>query len=191
MKSEIKVMRDGGVIYEGRDAIELFRAATLKTALKLLSVGITPTHGFTMKRSLELTAQYTGQKYKRTEVQRAIADLTVWIETMKSAIPVEVETECNWKLLYPGVSVGALSDIFLDSDPRPAREQANERYIGGWFPTKGLTLRNDLLISKYKEDPPLRLVAWTMLRKEKLMLFEAEYVAVVQKDGSYEIARMD
>jgi hypothetical protein len=44
-----------------------------------------------MTGTLKLVKRYTGKTYKRTEVERAIADLTIWIETMKSAIPVVEE----------------------------------------------------------------------------------------------------
>jgi hypothetical protein len=86
--SSIRVGR-GGVTFAGRDATELFRVATLKSALGLLEKGIMPTRGFTKTKALAMAGQYTGQTYKRNEIERARADLTVWIETMKSALPVE------------------------------------------------------------------------------------------------------
>jgi hypothetical protein len=43
----------------------------------------------TKTKALAMVAAYTGQTYRRTEIERARADLTVWIETMKSAIPIE------------------------------------------------------------------------------------------------------
>jgi hypothetical protein len=78
----------GSTSFVGPDATELFRAATLRSALGLLSHGIAPTRGLTMTKALAMVERYTGQKYKRTESERAKSDLTVWIETMKSAIPV-------------------------------------------------------------------------------------------------------
>jgi hypothetical protein len=82
---------NGGTMFAGKDAVELFRVATLKSALGLLKAGITPTRGLTGKKALAMCEQYTGQKYKRGEYDRARQDLTVWIETMKSAISVEVK----------------------------------------------------------------------------------------------------
>lgn len=87
MQSEI-ITGSGGTMFAGPDAVELFRAATLKAALRLLKVGIKPTRGLTLTKALAMVTPYTGQTYKRGEVAKAIADLTVWIETMKSAIPV-------------------------------------------------------------------------------------------------------
>jgi hypothetical protein len=90
-ESSITVFKGGGMSFSGPDAVELFRAATLKSALGLLSKGIRPTRGLTMTKALKMVTEYTGQTYKRSvaEAERARTDLTVWIETMKSAIPVE------------------------------------------------------------------------------------------------------
>lgn len=76
--------------FVGKDAVMLYQAAVLMSSLKLLSKGIQPTRGFTMKRALAMAKQFTGQTYKRTEWERAQRDLKVWCETMKSALPVEV-----------------------------------------------------------------------------------------------------
>jgi len=72
----------------GPDAVELFRVATLKSAIGLFKVGIVPTRGLTISRCFKMAEQYTGKSYKRGQHDEAVKDLTVWIETMKSAIPV-------------------------------------------------------------------------------------------------------
>lgn len=87
--SYIRDFDNGGVSLVGPDAVALFRVAALTSALGLLSKGITPTRGLTVKRALGMATEYTGQTYKRNEIERARADLKVWIETMKSAIPRE------------------------------------------------------------------------------------------------------
>jgi hypothetical protein len=81
----------GGTSFVGPDATNLFRAATLRSALGLLKRGIQPTRGYTRTRALAACTEYTGQRYwvSDAELDRAMADLTVWIETMKSALPVE------------------------------------------------------------------------------------------------------
>lgn len=79
---------DRATSFIGPDAVELYRAAVLKSALGLLAIGITPTRGLTKTKALAMCKRYTGQTYKRTEIERARKDLSVWIETMKSAIPV-------------------------------------------------------------------------------------------------------
>jgi hypothetical protein len=77
-----------GVTFAGPDAVELFRASALRVALELLAVGIIPAKGLTKRKALAMASKYTGRTYK--EVPEARADLKVWIETMKSAIPTEV-----------------------------------------------------------------------------------------------------
>lgn len=89
MEESVIIVGEGHTTFAGPDATELFRAAVLRSALGLLAKGITPTRGMTLTRTLQAVERYTGRKYKRTEAARASADLTVWIETMKSAIPVE------------------------------------------------------------------------------------------------------
>lgn len=83
----------GGTMFSGPDAVSFFRAATLRAALGLLKVGITPTRGLTKTKALALVTGYTGKKYKRTEIDRASADLKVWIDAMKLALPVIAEED--------------------------------------------------------------------------------------------------
>lgn len=78
-----------GTTFAGPDAVNLYRAAVIRSALGLLMKGIRPTRGATMTGTLKLVAGYTGKSYKRTEGERAVADMTLWIEAMKSAIPIE------------------------------------------------------------------------------------------------------
>ena len=76
----------------GPDATELIRAIYLRQAILMLvrtQNRLKLTRGMNMTRCLAMTERYTGQKYKRTESERALRDLNVWIETMKSALPVE------------------------------------------------------------------------------------------------------
>ena len=75
--------------YAGPDAVNLHRAITLKTAIKLYDKsGIIPTRGMTITKMLALVKQYTSKKYKTTQKKQAIQDLEKWIETMKAAMPI-------------------------------------------------------------------------------------------------------
>jgi hypothetical protein len=78
----------GGTGFIGTDATNFFRAATLHSALGLLKAGITPTRGFTLTKGLKMVTQYTQKPYKRTEVDKARADLKLWIDAMRAALPV-------------------------------------------------------------------------------------------------------
>ena len=100
-----------------------------------------------------------------------------------------------WELKHPDVTAEHLGMIpqFLDKDdPRPAREQfdANYRHGGGWCPFAGHKILSNGKL-KYPEDPPLELLAETQLRDEVIRFYECSWVAIIQPDGSYEIARMD
>lgn len=89
--SYIQAHSNGGASFVGPDAVELYRAATLKSAIGLLQKGIAPTRGVTMKSALEMVAKYTGRTYKKTEAEQAKTDLAAWIETKRAAIPIKVE----------------------------------------------------------------------------------------------------
>lgn len=87
--SYVVVTKHGAQSFVGPDAVALFRAATLRSALSLLKLGISPRRGLSSTKALAMCREYTGQSYKRNEHDRAIHDLTTWIEAMKSALPVE------------------------------------------------------------------------------------------------------
>lgn len=94
-----------------------------------------------------------------------------------------------WDAL-PGVDLTYLAPMLDESDPRPAAEQFNERYVyGGWNPQPKFTMRGTALL--FPGDPPMRPVAYTTLREEIILLYEGDWVAIVQPDGSFEVARMD
>jgi len=82
---------DSGTMFAGNDATRLFQAITLRSALKLHKVGLKINRRTTSRQLLDLAEHYTGKKYKRGEFDRAMADVTIWINVMKSAIPVTVE----------------------------------------------------------------------------------------------------
>jgi hypothetical protein len=105
-------------------------------------------------------------------------------------------TESVWVLLYPGMTaenLGYLPSFIDPADPRPAREQINERYAhgGGWYPVQGYKLLTDNNSLHYPGDPPLHPVAFTSLRDEVIILYPHSWVAIVQPDKSYEVSRVD
>jgi hypothetical protein len=99
-------------------------------------------------------------------------------------------------LLHPDVTPEHLGFIptFLDAaDPRPMREQFNERYCSGWHsaPSK-LTLLDGRTLH-YPGDPPLEPLARIELsgHKEFAYFYDYSMVAIIQPDGSFEACRMD
>lgn len=86
--SSVTITKSGGVMFSGPDAVNLARAISVKSALRLAMVGLT-VRGVTKTGLLKIASEYTGINYKRGEYQKAREDLTTWIETMKLALPIE------------------------------------------------------------------------------------------------------
>lgn len=93
--------------------------------------------------------------------------------------------------------VGLLPDFWSAADPRTAKEQADENYAhgGGWFPMKGWQLSEDKDTLIYPgEDPeyyPLVCKLELPLTQETICIFTHAWVAIVQSNGDFEVARMD
>lgn len=80
-----------GTMFAGPDAVQLFKAMQIKSALKMWKVGLKARRGIRLKDLLGMVSQHTGKAYKRTEIDVAIDDLEQWIEAMKAALPVETK----------------------------------------------------------------------------------------------------
>lgn len=89
--------------------------------------------------------------------------------------------------------VGYIPEFLSVHDPLPAVQQldANYKHGGGWRPIKGFKMDMKTHAIKYPGDPSYPPIAVIELRDEKIFVYPHAWVAVVQKDGSYEIARMD
>lgn len=94
--------------------------------------------------------------------------------------------------IHPADAVGFIPDFLDEGDPRPAREQFNERYQSGWRPQEGFTKegRHSFTL-RFPGDPPLYPIALIPFRAESIMIYRYGYVAIFQKDGSFEACRMD
>ena len=85
----------GSTTLVGPDAMEFFRAATLKGALGLYAkTGMKPTRGVNLTDMLALAKRYTGKTYPKTRdgAAAAAADVDVWVQNMRAALP-DVERE--------------------------------------------------------------------------------------------------
>lgn len=99
------------------------------------------------------------------------------------------------KLTHPRATVEMLGHIpdFLDTkDPRPAKEQLHSNYGhgGGWNKFEKMEMRSDGDL-QYPGDPPFERLGEMQLRDETIAVFNHAWVAIIQKDGSYEVAHMD
>jgi hypothetical protein len=87
---------------------------------------------------------------------------------------------------------GFIPDFLDEGDPRPAREQFNERYRGGWVPAPpGLKLDVSTLRLTYPGDPAMVPLSTMYFRDEVIVLFRSSWVCIIQPDRSWEVARMD
>ena len=83
---------------------------------------------------------------------------------------------------------------FLDEDnPDNCVKQLDQNYKhgGGWSKFEGFKMNMKDNSIKYPGDPPYRPLAKMKIRNETVFVYPHAWVAVVQEDGSYEIARMD
>jgi hypothetical protein len=101
----------------------------------------------------------------------------------------------TWELLHPGMTpehLGLLPLMLDESDPRPAKDQFNERYGhgGGWHPMKGFKLHENNSLT-YPGDPPLKPLAQLQFRNELIVFYDHAFVAIIHQDRSFEVCRMD
>jgi hypothetical protein len=97
-------------------------------------------------------------------------------------------------------ALGFLPYFLSEANPAPAREQLHKAYAhgGGWHDFEGFTLvrpaDNPEPLTwqlQYPGDPAYSALAFTRLRDETIVLFRYSWVAIVQPDGSFNVARMD
>lgn len=93
--SEIHYNKDGSLrALVGKDAVSLMRVQTIITGIRMniqTKGKMVLTRGATITHLLKLAGEYTGQTYKRSEKQKALDDLNVWFNNMKSALPTKTE----------------------------------------------------------------------------------------------------
>lgn len=96
---------------------------------------------------------------------------------------------------YTAFDLVGYTPMMLDeSDPDDAQTQLNKNYAhgGGWNDMTGFTFNDGAQPSlTYPGDPPTLPVAWWKLRDERIILFDHAWVAVVQPNGDFRVARMD
>lgn len=94
--------------------------------------------------------------------------------------------------IHPGDAVGILPQFLDLKDPRPASEQFDGHYQSGWRPQEGFTKESRHSFTlHYPGDPPFYPIACIPFRAEMIVIYPASYVAIFQKDGTFEICRMD
>jgi hypothetical protein len=94
--------------------------------------------------------------------------------------------------------LGLIPMFLSESSPLAAREQFHNNYGhgGGWQPMSGFTLNPDLTLQygdpeEEDADPPLSPLAATIFKDELILIYPSAWVAIVQRNGSLEVSRMD
>ena len=79
MNASIKQTEGGATVFSGRAAVDVFRAKTLATALRLYAkTGMKPNRMYTPTNMLVMASQITGQTFKRGQFEQAAQALTDW-----------------------------------------------------------------------------------------------------------------
>jgi hypothetical protein len=102
--------------------------------------------------------------------------------------------EVHELVLHAREYLGMIPYFLNPADPRPAAEQfdANYQHGGGWLPMRKWQMVNlEVGVIRYPGDPPKKPLAWMQLRDEKIFVYESAWVAIVQPNGTFEVARMD
>ena len=66
--------------FEGLREIKYFHACVLKSGLQLLKNGIKPNSDWTVTGTLARISDITGTPYKRSEVNKALLDISAWVK---------------------------------------------------------------------------------------------------------------
>jgi hypothetical protein len=90
--------------------------------------------------------------------------------------------------------LGFIPSFLSEDDSRSAAQQIDSNYAcgGGWHPLPDWKMIDKRrYIIKYPGDPALKPLAMTILREETILFYQHDVLCIVQKDGSFEAARVD
>lgn len=78
---------EGGISYQGPQAVAIFRAITIKQAIRFyVRTGMKVAAAYTPTAMLKVAGQITGNTYKRGQLQTAHDDLEQWIDAARAAL---------------------------------------------------------------------------------------------------------
>jgi hypothetical protein len=102
----------------------------------------------------------------------------------------------QFTLIDPRMTTAMLGFLpsFLDpDDPRSAAQQIDANYaFGGWEPLPGcIAVPDPLFAWTYPGDPVFLPLAAAKLRHEVIAVYKGDFVGIWQRDGSFEISRVD
>ena len=79
MNASITQTESGAIVFAGGDAVQVFRAKTIASALRLYAkTGMKVNRAYTPTNMLAAATQITGTKFKRGQFEEAAKALTDW-----------------------------------------------------------------------------------------------------------------
>lgn len=91
MTNEITHRPNGGMSVTGPEAVKLYAAVVLRSAIKMyVKFGIKASRFHTPTAMLANASVYTGKTYKRGQLPQAFDDLNTWIAEQKSNGTVKI-----------------------------------------------------------------------------------------------------
>jgi hypothetical protein len=110
-------------------------------------------------------------------------------------VHLQEEKMVNFQILDARIThedLGLLPMFLNPENPKSAKDQIDDSYQhgGGWRPFKGFKLGADNTLS-YPNDPALHPIAQTKVGQELVVVYPYGWVAVIQPDRSFEVARVD
>lgn len=103
---------------------------------------------------------------------------------------------CKREAFHPDL-VGLIPSFLNENDPTPIAKQIDAAYQhgGGWRPIAGMSLEAPFRLRGHNDTRGYQPIAFTHLsdREEQVLVivFESGMTAIMQADGSYEVARLD
>jgi hypothetical protein len=90
-------------------------------------------------------------------------------------------------------ALGYIPDFLSNWDEESAAAQINKNYShgGGWSPMNGWKFDPVTSALVYPGDQPMKPLAETMLRDERILVYPSAWVAIVQPNGAFQVAKVD
>lgn len=89
-------------------------------------------------------------------------------------------------------TVGYLPGMLSHGLQLSVSEQFDATYpFGGWVPFEGFNFNADKLTLTYAGDPDEVAIARVQIGKETVLVFRHAWVAIIQENGDFEVARLD
>ncbi len=79
----------------------------------------------------------------------------------------------------------------IDTDNAVVQFDKNYQYAGGWQSYDGFQMLPNGNMLYLSDEKPIRLMAEAKFRAETIRFYEFNWVAVVQRDGSFVVSRLD